>query len=250
MYRVSFAAINPYASWEMKSKEQPPSHVRPAFRLDFKGHSAWVGYLAAIAGLTLLLFPEITAKITASSTLRVAGIVLCVMVALVGFTSKNLLGNVYALYGRVRDYPGLHGRATADSDSVEDLRQNALQLMLSTSAVEQDYEGLRKGVVELAAQAFEERSFRINKERVDKGHLVIVLEDHEASLSEGDKILVVDTADKYPMGTFEVIEKRRMECYAIGGADVDGLWLADRRRSGETSVIIEKVAILVERSGE
>lgn len=76
------------------------------------------------------------------------------------------------------------------------------------------------------------------------------MEDNEASLAVGDKVLVVDTADLYEMGTFKVVEKREKQCYAVGGHDVDSLWLGELRETGETSVVVEKVAILVEQDGE
>lgn len=59
--------------------------------------------------------------------------------------------------------------------------------------------------------------------------------------------MVFDTDDLHPMGTFEVTEKRREECHAVGGKDVDKLWLGMMVERKEVRMLPHKIAILMER---
>lgn len=195
-------------------------------------------------------------------------IVLCVLVASAGLTWSYISGNLAALYRRIRDYPQLHEQCITCADSLDvvhkdldTLRYNALELVRSSYYIEEEDEALsvdpqmelvrlKRGVVKLVIQALAERTFHINKEGFDEGKLVIALEDNESSLGEGDQVLVVDTADFYEMGTFKVVERRQKECYAVGGTDVDGVWLQKLRQTGEKSMVINKVAILVTWGGK
>ena len=237
--------------------------MRPSLKLEPKTHVASAGYVFTAAGLIIALFPGLID----SSVAKIAIIVLCVLVALASLIWSYISGNLFALYRRMRDYPQLHEQRTAFSNDLDNvrqdldtLRQHALELMISNPYGEEDEATsvnvqmellhLKKKVVELAIQALTEKTFYINREGFEEGKLVIALEDSESSLDEGDKVLVVDTADFYEMGTFEVVEKRQKECYAVGGADVDGLWLQRLRQTGEKSMIVQKVAILVTRGDE
>lgn len=160
----------------------------------------------------------------------------------------------------MHDYPQLHERAATDTDSLKALRQNALDLLLGGSPSEEDeqtaipdpqaeLQRIKRSVIELAVRALLDSSFHVNKESLDKGNLVIELIDDDASLAVGEKLIVVDTADLYEMGTFEVVQKNEKQCYATGVQDVDGLWLADLRKTGERSVVVKKLAIPLRRGG-
>jgi hypothetical protein len=241
----------------MKPGKELVPYKRPSLVLSPKTHAAVVSYATAAAGLGVALFPGVIDNVVA----KVVIIALCVVVAALGLLWPFVSGNMRALYGRVRDYPQLHVRATTDSERLSVLRQNTLELMQASSLLEKegahttardpktDLENLRRGIVGLATVALEETTYRIKKQSMDKDKVVLVLEDKDAFLAVGDKVRVVHTADLYEMGTFRVVEtiEGEQECYALGENDVDGLWSADIKRSGESSVVLTKRAILIER---
>ncbi len=122
--------------------------------------------------------------------------------------------------------------------------------MAIAQLAEDEFEGFKRNVFALGLAALSECIFQIEKASVDKGKLVVALKDAEGNLRPKDKLIIVDTEDWYPMGTFDVTEKRSGECYATGVKDVDSLWLGDMMERKETNMVLHKIAFLVERSDE
>lgn len=122
--------------------------------------------------------------------------------------------------------------------------------MAIAQLAEDEFEGFKRNVFALGLAALSERSFQIERASIDKGRLVIVVEDVKGRLHLGDKLRVVDAEDFYPMGTFEVVRKRTEDCYAVGGKDVDGVWLTAVRNHREGDPVTYKIAILAERRAE
>lgn len=122
--------------------------------------------------------------------------------------------------------------------------------MAIAQLAEDEFEGFKRNVFALGLAALSERGFQIERASMDKGKLVIVVEDVKGRLHLGDKLRVVDAEDFYPMGTFEVVRKRTEDCYAVGGKDVDGVWLTAVRDHREGDPVTYKIAILAERRVE
>lgn len=122
--------------------------------------------------------------------------------------------------------------------------------MVSGQLVEGNFEGFKRSVFALGLEVLQERIFQIGRASMDKGRLVIVVEDAEGILRLGDKLIVVDTEDFYFMGTFEVIQKRAEGCHAVEGKDADGLWKGAVRSGKEGDEVTYKTAILKERRAE
>jgi len=191
---------------------------------------------------------------------------LLVLVAGVSLIFPWLKALLRAVYSRTNEYPRLHQRASLDSEALDTLRVGAMELMSSLppdiededklplevrfGVMRESLANLKSGVSKLGLEALREVAFRVRRAGIDKGRLIIVLEDPKGVLHRGDKMRVLDTEDLFVMGTFEVVDVHAKECYAAGGADTDPLWKGNVMERGEVNMILSKFAILVERSSE
>jgi len=243
----------------MDREQLPPPYNRPAFQVQFRHLRALLALISAVLGVILFFYPKIAGFETAPR-LRNVTIVLLLLAAGVGLLFPWLKGVARTLYGRTKEYPRLHQRASQDSEALNALRLGAMELMRSMSpdvedgdelSVQESFANLKSGVFALGLEALSEVAFRVQRASIDdKGRLIIALEVPEGSLHRGDSMLVVDKEDLFEMGTFEVVEVQAKECYAAGGADTDPLWKGNVMEHGEMNMILSKLAILVERSSE
>jgi len=125
-----------------------------------------------------------------------------------------------------------------------------LQVEARLAAMQERLTNLKRGVFVWGLAVLSEVTFRVRRAGIDKGRLVVVLEDPESVLHRGDKLVVLDTEDLFEMGTYEVIDVLANECYAAGGADTDPLWKGNLMEHGEMNVVPNRLAVLVKRGGD
>ena len=262
---ISSVAAIAYASLRMEPEKLPPAHYRPKFHVRFSPLTTTVTFLSAVIGLVLFLFPGV-AGLDSVPRLRIAAVVLLVLVASVSLIFPWLKGVLRAVYGRINAYPRLHQRASRDSDALSAVRLGAMELMWSMppgiedgdelqvearlAAMQERLTNLKRGVFVWGLAVLSEVTFRVRRAGIDKGRLVVVLEDPESVLHRGDKLVVLDTEDLFEMGTYEVIDVLANECYAAGGADTDPLWKGNLMEHGEMNVVPNRLAVLVKRGGD
>jgi hypothetical protein len=240
----------------MDREQLPPPYNRPAFQVQLGPFRAVLALIGTASSVILFFAPGI-AGLESAPRLRYALILLVLLAAGVSLLFPWLKGVAHAVYGRTKEYPQLHQHASRDSEALNVLRLGAMQLMRSTPSniedgdeLQESFANLKSGVYALGLEALSEVAFRVQRASIDKGKLIIALEDPNGILHRGDKMQVLDTEDLFEMGTYQVVDVLAKECYAAEHADTDPVWKGNIMEHGEMSVVPSKVAILVERSSE
>jgi hypothetical protein len=250
----------------MELEKLPPAYEHPPFRVEFSLLRTTVGFVSAVLGVIVIFFPGVV-ELEAVPRIRIAAVLLLVLVAGVSLFFPWLRGMFRTVYGRASEYPRLHQRARQDSEDLTALRLGAMELMWSMptgiedegellsvedrfAAMQESFADLKSNVFAWGLAALSEVTFRVRRAAIDKGRLIVVIQDPEAVLQRGDKVVVLDTEDLFEMGTYEVVEVVAKECYAAGGADADPLWKGTIMVHGEMNVVLRKVAMLVKRGGD
>jgi len=132
--------------------------------------------------------------------------------------------------------------------SIED--EGELPAEVRFTSMQESFAILKSNMFAWGLAALSEVTFRVRRASIDKGRLIVALDDPDAVLQRGDQLVVLDTEDLFEMGTYEVVEVLDKECYAAGGADTDPLWKGTIMENGEMNVILHKRAMLVKRGGD
>lgn len=236
----------------MEREPLPPTLDMPSFRLRFKSWERAIGVVGGILGVLVFLVPALT-EAQELPRLRWTLSILLVLAATASPVYPWLVEVGRVVFRRTRTYPALRRRVEQESTALHDLQRGVLDLV-SVMAALGGYEGeddsslnpgVNRAIFSLGLNALASHVFEISRASLDQGKIVIaVRKSLRAALYQDDMLVVVDTEDGLVMGTFTVTEERAEEYYAVGGDDVDRVWLGSMMERIETSMLPNKVAIL------
>lgn len=240
----------------MEPEKLPSAFDIPAFRLEFKWLNLLLAFCSGLAGI-FGIFVTLPERFEAYPRLRIGVVVLLLLAAVVSLLYPWLREIGSSVYGRLCEYPRVHQRAGLETTALSTLRQHTIGLMqhAASCAVGEEHQLVRDELASLIQRVFAVGlealapfTFQIEQAAPEKGGLIIAVKDAERSLRLGDKLMVIDVEDFYHMGTFTVNQERSEKCIAVGGGDVDKLWVSAVKELGEGSLVSRRIAVLVERS--
>lgn len=132
------------------------------------------------------------------------------------------------IYKRTIYYPNLYDTNKIISSDFDELKDLFISAMINIKA----------------------KMFEIKRAKYQRDELYIILKDNsESNLIEGNKVVVIDKKDSFILGQFEITEVRDNEYFAVGVNKIDLVWLGYVRQEGETTMLPNIIAIYLP-SGE
>jgi len=135
---------------------------------------------------------------------------------------------ILTIYKRTINYPNLYDIYKEISSNFDELKNLFFNEMINS----------RTKVSEIIGAKYQ------------RSELYIILKNNsELNLIEGNKVVVIDKKDSVYLGKFEITEVRDNEYFAVGVNNIDLVWLGYVRQEGETTMMPNIIAISL-HSGE
>lgn len=234
----------------------PPPLERPPFRLRFKSLAILVGFVSAVVGILVFLFPLADA-LRDSPCLRFALGAILLLVALASPVYPWGREMVAVALGRWREYPSLRERARYLLERIQELRVMSDALFRYAVGLGKEQTGrsaeeklpeMMAAVLSFGRSAQPERVFEIGRASYEGERVFIALRKGPGrALSAGTPLDVLHTEDGLVMGAFTVSEIRSEEYYAVGRVrEVDPVWVGMLVERGEMTMLPHMIAVITE----
>jgi len=113
------------------------------------------------------------------------------------------------------------------------------------------YQMFKESISILWKNCIEDRLLEIYWATYQGDEFIIVLKNSsKLNIEKGNKILVFDKRDAFPMGQFEITDVRDDKYYAICTKNIDPVWLGYVKQVGETRAVPYYIAAIYLPSGE